>query len=156
MAPKMLAVMRNTGVLRALVVQGDGGLDELSISGPSRVLELSEGEVRPRTIDPLQLGITPAPLEAIRGGTPAVNAAIVRRTLDGEAGAVREIVTLNAAAGLLVGEAVASLAEGVELARAVLDDGRAASVLERLVATTNAASDTPDGGPRSAADGVGS
>jgi anthranilate phosphoribosyltransferase len=140
MAPKMLAVMRNTGVLRALVVQGDGGLDELSISGPSRVLELSEGEVRPRTIDPLQLGITPAPLEAIRGGTPAVNADIVRRTLDGEAGAVREIVTLNAAAGLLVGEAVASLAEGVELARAVLDDGRAASVLERLVATTNASS----------------
>jgi anthranilate phosphoribosyltransferase len=100
------------------------------------VLELRDGEIRPHTIDPAQLGIIAAPIEAIRGGEPSENAAIARRTLAGEPGPVREVVTLNAAAGLFVGEAVASMAEGVALARAVLDDGRATAVLDQLIAAT--------------------
>ncbi|MGE3325968.1 MAG: anthranilate phosphoribosyltransferase, partial [Acidimicrobiia bacterium] len=135
-ADRMLAVMRNTGVVRAMVVQGDGGLDELSISGPSRVLELHDGVVRPHTIDPTQFGIALAPLETIKGGEPALNADIVRRTLAGETGPVRDIVSLNAGAGLYVGGAAASMAEGVDLARAVLDDGRALAVLDGLVAAS--------------------
>ena len=137
-ADRMLAVMRNVGVLRAMVVHGDDGLDELSVSGPSRVLELKDGDIRPHTIDPTQLGFALSPVEAIRGGEPSVNAAIVLRTLDGERGAVRDIVLLNAAAGLLVGGAVASMPQGVELASCVLDDGRAAAALQRLIASSNA------------------
>jgi anthranilate phosphoribosyltransferase len=137
-ADKMLSVMANTGVLRAMVVQGHGGLDELSIEGPSRVLELRDGVVRSEVVEPAALGITIAPLSTIRGGEPARNAEIVHETLGGATGPIRDIVALNSAAALMVAGVVDSLTVGLELAFAVLDDGRASVVLSKLVAASQA------------------
>jgi anthranilate phosphoribosyltransferase len=141
MAHRMAEVLRANGALHALVVQGHGELDELALSGCSRVLEVRHDRIEEQEINPLALGLTPAPLEAVVGGDAATNAAISLRIFDGEAGAARDIVVLNAAAGLLVGDAVSSMTDGVELAQAVIDDGRALGALERLVKTSNAARD---------------
>jgi anthranilate phosphoribosyltransferase len=135
-ASKMLSVMANTGVLRAMVVQGHGGLDELSIEGPSRVLELRDGVVRSEVVEPAALGIRVAPLSAIRGGDSAHNAAIVHETFGGASGPIRDIVALNAAAGLMVAGEVESLTAGLVVAYAALDDGRAAGALSRLIAAS--------------------
>jgi len=136
-APKMVGVLAHQGATRVLVVHGDDGLDELTTTAPSTVWELRDGEVDVWRLDPGSLGIPPAGPEALRGGDPAVNAGLARAVLAGERGPHRDIVTLNAAAGLLVGDAVASFEDGLVLAGSVLDDGRAAEALERLVAVSN-------------------
>jgi anthranilate phosphoribosyltransferase len=141
MAHRMAEVLQANGAIHAMVVQGHGELDELALAGPSRVLDVRPDQIEEHQIDPLLLGLANAPLEAVVGGDPATNAAISLRIFDGERGAARDIVVLNAAAGLLVGDAVASMAEGVELAQAVIDDGRAVGELERLVKASNAARD---------------
>ncbi len=92
-----------------------------------------DGEVRRSEVNPSVLGLAPATLADLVGGDPMSNAEVVRRVLDGESGPRRDIVALNAAAGLVVAGRVQGLAEGLELATASLDDGSAASVLERLV-----------------------
>lgn len=140
MAERMGKVLLATGTTRAMIVHGDGGLDELALSGPSRVLDLIDGEMREWVFDPADLGFTYAPIEAVVGGDPATNAAITRRILDGEPGPGRDIVVINAAATLVVGDAAVTMAEAVELARSALDDGGASRVLERLVAASQAAS----------------
>jgi anthranilate phosphoribosyltransferase len=133
-APKMLGVLAHEGATRVLVVHGDDGLDELTTTAPSTVWELRDGEVDLWRLDPAELGLAPAGPEGLRGGDPAVNARLARAVLAGERGPHRDIVVLNAAAGLLVGGAVSSLGDGVTLAATVLDDGRAARALDRLVA----------------------
>ncbi len=140
MAERMGQVLLATGTTRAMIVHGDGGLDELALSGPSKVLDLIDGEMREWVFDPADLGFTYAPIEAVVGGDPATNAAITRRILDGEPGPGRDIVVINAAATLVVGDAAVTMAEAVELARSALDDGGASRVLERLVAASQAAS----------------
>ena len=95
-----------TGVLQsrdasALVIRGENGLDELSTCGHSRIWEISRGQITEHDFDPRDVGIDIATLDDIRGGTPEENAAIVTRTLAGERGPVRDIVSLNAAAGLV-------------------------------------------------------
>ncbi|HWA67440.1 MAG TPA: anthranilate phosphoribosyltransferase, partial [Mycobacteriales bacterium] len=100
LAAVMAGVLADRGA-DALVFRGDDGLDELSVSAPSRVWVVAGGQVRDDTLDPAALGIAPAPPEALRGGDAALNAAISRRFLDGEPGAVRDAVLLNAAAGLV-------------------------------------------------------
>ncbi len=137
---RMLGVLVANGALAAMIVHGDRGLDELSLSGPSRVLAFDGERTTSFTVEPSELGLMTAPAEAVRGGDPSTNASHARRVLDGESGPHRDIVVLNAAAGLLVGGGVSTLAEGGDLARAVLDDGRAAGVLERLVVASKAAS----------------
>ncbi|MCU1345618.1 MAG: anthranilate phosphoribosyltransferase [Acidimicrobiia bacterium] len=139
MAHRMAEVLQSQGTLHAMVVQGHGELDELALAGPSRVLEVRGDRIQEHEIDPVLLGLAPAPLEAVVGGNAATNAAISHRIFDGERGAGRDIVVLNAAAGLLVGDAGGSMADGVELAQAVIDDGRAVGALERLVKASNAA-----------------
>ena len=119
-------------------MHGDGGLDELSISGASVVVTLRDGEVGNLVVDPDDLGITRAPLDAIRGGSPAVNADIVRRTLDGEAGPVRDIVLLNAAAALCVAGRVSDLASGFDAAADAVASGAATRVLETFIRTSQA------------------
>jgi len=137
MAEKMLSVLVANGALRAMVVHGADGLDELSTTGPSTVLESGgDGEVRRYTVDPADLGLATASLEELRGGDAAANAEVVRRVLAGERGAHRDIAVLNAAAGLVVAGRSADLAHGVEQARAVIDDGAAHVVLENLVRTS--------------------
>ena len=134
MAEKMLSVLVANGALRAMVVHGADGLDELSTTGPSTVLESGgDGEVRHYTVDPADLGLATASLEELRGGDATANAEVVRRVLGGERGAHRDIAVLNAAAGLVVAGRSVDLAHGVERARAVIDDGAAHVVLENLV-----------------------
>lgn len=130
-------VLGQLGSERAWVVHG-AGMDELTTTGETRVAELREGAVRLFTITPEAVGLARADLADIRGGTPDENAEALARLLDGETGPYRDIVLLNAAAALLVGDKVETLKEGVALAAAVIDDGRARAALDRLVEATNA------------------
>ena len=91
------------------------------------------------TVDPRELGLAPARADQLVGGDAVTNAALARAVLAGAAGPHRDVVVLNAAAGLLVGGAVGSMAEGIATAAAVLDDGRAAAALDRLVTASQAA-----------------
>jgi anthranilate phosphoribosyltransferase len=120
------------GAERAWVVHG-GGLDEMTTTGETAVAEYRDGQVRLFTVTPEAVGLQRAALADLTGGTPAENAATLRRLLAGEQGAYRDIVLLNAAAAFLVGEKVETLREGVELAGVVIDDGRAQAALDKLV-----------------------
>jgi anthranilate phosphoribosyltransferase len=131
LAPRMAEVLSRLGVERALVVHAADGMDELSTSGPSRVIEVSDGSRREYALDPAELGLARAPAEAVRGGGPPENAAIARRVLEGEPGPRRDIVLLNSAAALLAAGAAGGWADGLGLAAEAVDSGRAGQVLER-------------------------
>ncbi len=133
LAERMLGVLRQRGSVRVMIVHGDDGLDELTTTSTSTVWELDGGVARTWSLDPTDLGLARADRQQLVGGDAATNARLARAVLAGERGAHRDVVVLNAAAGLLVGGAVASMADGVALAGAVLDDGRAAAILDRLV-----------------------
>jgi anthranilate phosphoribosyltransferase len=137
MAERMVGVLAARGSERVLVVHGDDGLDELTVSTTSTVVELRDGEVREYSVDPQELGITPAPTEALVGGDPATNATLARRVLAGDAGPHRDVVCLNAGAGLVVAGMADDLAAGVKAAQAAIDGGGAAAALERLVTVSN-------------------
>ena len=136
MAETIVGALAELGKTHVLVFHGHDGLDELTTTGPSTVYELRDGEVRRTEIDPKTLGIPRASLDALRGGDAAANAAIVHEVLGGTPGPVRDIVCLNAAAALVVADLADDLIVGVELAAAVIDDGRAAATLERFVAVS--------------------
>ena len=129
--------LRNLGSERALVVHGDG-LDEFTTAGTSYVAELADGRIRTYEVTPEEAGLARATLTDLRGGDPAYNAAAITRLLDGEAGAYRDIVLLNAAAAALVAGKAKSYAEGAGLAAAAIDRGAAKAVLKRLIAVSNA------------------
>jgi len=133
MAERMLGVLESHGAEHALVVYGHDGLDELTITGTSTVLELREGAVRTYVVDPAELGLAVASPEALRGGDAATNADLTRRVLDGEAGPHRDIVVLNAAAGLVVAGLAEDLVDGLELAGSSVGSGAAAAALDRLI-----------------------
>jgi anthranilate phosphoribosyltransferase len=133
---RIVQVLATRGAERVLVVHGDDGLDELTTTGPSRVLELRDGEVRDYEVDPAALGLARAEAEQLRGGDAATNADLAHRILEGTAGPQRDIVVLNAAAGLLAAGLVDDLPTGMERAAAAIDDGAAASALERLVSVS--------------------
>lgn len=135
-AERMLASLRLHGSTAAWVVHGQG-LDELTTTGTSSVLELRGGEVRTFSVDPVALGLAPAIAEELVGGTPDVNAAAVQRVLAGETGAHRNIVVLNAAAGLVVAGVADDLSVGLDMARASIDSGAAARVLADLITVSN-------------------
>lgn len=135
-AERMLAALRLHGSRSSWVVHGQG-LDELTTTGTSTVLELRDGRVRNFSVDPVALGLAPAIPEELVGGSPEVNAGVVRSVLNGDPGAHRDIVILNAAAGLVVADAVADMATGLDLARESIDSGSASRVLEALVAVSN-------------------
>jgi anthranilate phosphoribosyltransferase len=113
-------------------------LDELTTTGSTQVTELFEGELRSFVVEPEQVGLARVSLDEIRVGGPEENAIAARSILDAERGPLRDMVVLNAAAGLLVGGCTTNLAAGVELATAAIDDGRAAAVLGKLVAISQA------------------
>ncbi|MGH9113595.1 MAG: anthranilate phosphoribosyltransferase [Acidimicrobiales bacterium] len=138
MADRMVGVLAARGSEHVLVVHGDDGLDELTISTTSQVVELRGGDVRSYEVDPKELGIAVAPVEALVGGDPAVNAGLARRVLDGEPGPHRDIVCLNAGAALVAAGLADDLASGLGAARSSIDDGGAAAALDRLVAISNA------------------
>lgn len=140
-AQRMLASLRIHGSVKAWVVHGNG-LDELTTTGTSHVLALEDGHVTSFTVDPVEMGLAPAIAEELVGGTPADNADAVRRVLDGEHGAHRNIVILNAGAAMVVADAAPTLAEGIALAEQSIDSGRAAEVLVRLVEESQRAAAT--------------
>jgi hypothetical protein len=151
LAERMLGVLGQHGAQRVLIVHGDDGLDELTTTGPSTVWELDGTAVRTWRIEPGEVGLAAAQPEQLVGGDPATNAAIARAVLSGERGPHRDVVLLNAAAGLLVGGVVEDLAEGLDVGAQVLDDGRAAATLERLVAASRVASAPGEGAPAATA-----
>lgn len=120
------------GTKRAWVVHGADGLDELSTTGFTKVSEFQGGAVRTFYLHPSDVGLSIAPKEALVGGTAAENAALIERLLAGERGAARDIVLLNAGAGLLIAGAVASVRDGIAAAAEAIDSGRAAATLETL------------------------
>jgi anthranilate phosphoribosyltransferase len=132
----LAAALGELGSERALVVHGCDGLDEVTTTGPTRAAFLRAGRVASIVIEPEPLGISPPEPGALRGGDAGENARIVRSVLEGETGARRDIVVINAAAALWVAEASADLAQGLEAARASIDSGAACERLERLVQAT--------------------
>jgi len=132
LAESMVQVLHATGSTRALVVHGDGGLDELTTTGPSRMLSLDNGDIAEIAVDVADLGLASATPDDIAGGDAAANAEIARAVFSGERGAKRDIVVLNAAAGLVAAGVVDDLAAGVEAAAAAIDDGRAAAKVAAL------------------------
>lgn len=118
------------------IVHGSDGLDELTVTGESEVVEYAGGELRCFTVTPEEAGLARHPLAALKGGTPEENAAAMTALLGGERGAYRDIVLLNAAATLLVADKTTELASGVRQAAEAIDTGVAADLLERWAAFT--------------------
>lgn len=145
--PLITGVFRTRGAT-ALVFRGDDGLDELTTTGHSRIWEVSRGDIHEHDLDPRDLGIPLANLADLLGGSPEHNAGILRRTLAGETGPVRDIVLLNAAAGIVAFELsrdatqvqrpmVERLADAYARAQAAVDDGRAAAKLDDWIAVSH-------------------
>lgn len=125
------------GIERAMVVSGDEGLDELSLAGGNDVADVSaDGIIAMRRVSAADAGLPSHPIDAIRGGDPAHNAAALRALLMGETGAYRDAVLLNAAAALMVAGEVSSLAEGAEEAAEAIDKGLAKTLLDCWIAYT--------------------
>lgn len=131
------ATLAELGVERAFVVHGAGGLDEISLAGETMVAEVRDGVIRRFTVTPDEFGVARAPLESIRGGTAAENAAIIRRVLEGEPGPWRDIVVLNAAAALVAAGIAANFREAAGLASFVISSGAASEKLASLAAFTS-------------------
>src|SRR5438445_495576 len=130
------ATLAELSVEHAFVVHGAGGLDEISLAGETMVAEVRGGAVRRFTVTPEEFGVARAPLESIRGGTAAENAALIQRVLEGEDGPARDIVVVNAAAALVAAGAAADFREGAGLASLVVSSRAAGKKLAALAAFT--------------------
>ncbi|MEA2269112.1 MAG: anthranilate phosphoribosyltransferase [Solirubrobacteraceae bacterium] len=131
---RMAGALARLGCDRALLVSSEDGLDEMSTSAPTHVVEVNGDAIRRYVVAASDVGIEPAPFEAVRGGTPQQNADTVRSILSGEQGPPRDLAVLNAGAAVYAGGVADSLAEGVEAARAAIDSGAAQRTLETYVA----------------------
>jgi anthranilate phosphoribosyltransferase len=131
------ATLAELGVRRAMVVHGAGGLDEISLAGETLVADVHRGEIRRYSLTPEDFRVARAPLEAIRGGAPAENAAIIRGIFGGECGARCDIVVVNAAAALVTSGVAGDFREAAELARKILASGAASEKLAALARFTN-------------------
>jgi anthranilate phosphoribosyltransferase len=138
LAEKMIHVMAANGAERVMIVHGDDGIDEITTTSTTSVWEYRNGSVVRETVDALALGLPRVTADQLRGGSPEVNAGLTRAVLNGAAGPHRDIVVLNAAAGFYLADSVPTIAAGIELAAAVIDDGRAAAALDRLVSVSHA------------------
>jgi len=132
------AALQELGHVRALVVHGEPGMDEVSPLGPTRVAELKDGEISEYEISLDSLGVESVDAKALAGGEPEENAAIIETVFAGESGAPRTAVVLNAAAAILVADRAEDWTEAVRLAEASIDDGAAAGALDALRTATNA------------------
>lgn len=132
--PVVAGAIQLLGTDSAMLVAGDEPLDELSIGGPSTIVQVSGATTKTSRITPEDVGLPRHPLEALRGGAAAYNAAALRALLKGEPGAYRDAVLLNAAAALMVAGRVRSWEEGIEEAREVLDNGLANTLLDCWIA----------------------
>jgi anthranilate phosphoribosyltransferase len=133
----MAEVLRNLGSERVWVVHGGDGLDEITTTAATSVVELAGGEIRSFELKPEDAGLPRADPAALKGGDPAHNAEALKRVLEGERNAYRDIGVLNAAAALVVAGAAETLAAGAGLAARAIDSGAALASLRRLVAVSN-------------------
>ena len=134
LVPTIADVLAQLGARRAFVVHGAAGIDELSPAGPNLVARSSTAQVRERTIDPLELGIPRCDPAELRGGSPAENAAAIRRVFDGADGGARDAILLNAAGAIAAAGHADDLREGLELARKAVAAARRRERLDALVA----------------------
>ena len=125
------------GTKHAFIVHGDGGLDEVSLSGPTIVYALDSGEISEFVINPSDFGVSNAPLDAIKGGDATFNAGKLRALLDGELGAYRDIACINAATALVATKNEKQLGDAFKRAAAAIDSGAAKGALNQLVTITN-------------------
>ncbi len=137
MQPVIAGVLRDRGT-RAFVVRGGDGIDEITTTGPTRVIDVGGGGEPEFQLDPAGLGLPTAEPSDLAGGDPARNAEVARSVLSGEAGPARDIVLLNAAAALTVAGTAGNLQDGLAAAAESVDSGRAAGVLDRWVEVSNA------------------
>ena len=131
-------VLMNLGVKRGMVVYGQDKLDEISLSAPTTVCEFQDGWMKNYVITPEQFGLRRCTKQDMAGGSPEENAAITRAVLAGEKGPKRDAVLLNAGAALYIGGKAATVADGVRLAAELIDSGKAAAALEKLIEVSNA------------------
>jgi anthranilate phosphoribosyltransferase len=132
----MAQVLCELGTEKAFVVHGSDGLDEITISGESKISEVRDGDVRTYYVTPEDFGISRAPISEIQGGDARQNAEIICNILSNQGGTRGDVVLLNAAAGLVVGGKATGLREGIELARESIRSGNAMSCLSRLIDLT--------------------
>ncbi len=135
---KVAGVLNELGSQRAFVVHGSDGLDEITLTGPTKLSELNGGQVTTREVSPGDFGLQTVAPEALSGGDAPHNAQILRAVLDGEQGPRRDVVLLNAAAAIAAGGLVGDMAAGIDVARESIDSGKARQALDRLVAVSNA------------------
>ena len=135
---KIAGVLGELGSQRAFVVHGSDGLDEITLTGSTRVSELRDGKVQTRDINPADFGLAVVDAAALKGGDAATNAQILRAVLDGKEGPALDIVLINAAAAIVAGGMAETLEEGLEKARTTVVDGAARAALEKLIAVSNA------------------
>lgn len=133
---KLAEALSMLGLRRALVVHGLDGLDEITITGPTRIAEVRDGNIRSYEVTPEEFGMERATLQDISGGDAAENAAIIREILDGNKSARRDVVLLNAAAALVAAGKAGHLGDAIPLAARSIDSGSAARKLETLVSVT--------------------
>lgn len=135
----MAETLQQLGTEKAWLVHGSDGTDEITICGPTAVAALEDGKIKSREIHPEDAGLPVHHFRDILGGTPTENAAALTALLDGETGAYRDAVLLNAAAALVVADKAGDLKEGVAMARESIDSGKAKKALETLARITSAA-----------------
>jgi len=135
--PVAAALLANRAV-KAWVVHGSDGLDEITITGPTHIASIAGGSLTTFTIAPEDAGLSRAAPEDIKGGDPQHNAAALTALLDGARSAYRDIVLLNSAAALIVADKVETLKDGAALAAQAIDSGQARETLKKLVAVSNA------------------
>ncbi len=134
--PVAAALLANRAI-KAWVVHGSDGLDEITTTGPTHVAQIEGGSLTTFEITPEQYGLPRATLDDLRGGEPADNAVAMTQLFDGAPGAYRDIVLLNSAAALFVADRVDTIEAGIAMARDALDSGKAKQTLARLVAVSN-------------------
>jgi anthranilate phosphoribosyltransferase len=132
----MAAALGELGCEHALVVASDDGLDELSVSGPTHVVELRDGGIETHVLTPDSVGLATSPQSAVAAGTPERNAEIARAVLGGERGADRDLTVFNAGAAIYVGGGAESIEQGVRQAEQASDSGAATAVMDRFVTRT--------------------
>lgn len=130
-------VLANLGVKRALVVYGTDGLDEISLSAPTKVCEVKDGTFTSYEITPEQFGLTSCKKEDLVGGTPAENAQITHDILSGKPGPKRDAVLMNAGAAIYMAGKAETIQDGIDMASNMIDSGKAAAQLEKFVKLSN-------------------
>jgi anthranilate phosphoribosyltransferase len=138
LSEQMASVLNLLDTHHSMIVHGDGGLDEMTLSGDTSVWEVAGGKVSNWTLSVADTGLPVTPIEAVRGGDKTANAKTMRELLNGAGGPVRDYVLLNSAGVLLVGDLVSNIRDGVQLAAQTIDSGAAKDRMESMIEVSQA------------------